>query len=146
MSYCIREVDQEGLSEVVETERLCFSAPWSEESYRTALLGDSFFLYGLYESERLAAYILFQDVLGSLEIVNIATAPDCRRRGYAGRLLSFMLETRDWTDIALEVRSKNIPAIRLYEKYGLRRVGVRRGYYSDDGDDALVMTRHNEKA
>ncbi len=146
MTCSIVEVKPERLAEVVEIEKLCFSAPWNEESYRAAMSGDSYFLFGLYTSGRLAAYILFQDVLGSLELVNIATAPGCRRRGYAGRLMAFMLGSRDWKDIALEVRSRNDPAIRLYEKFGLLRTGVRHGYYSDDGDDALIMTRHNERS
>ncbi len=76
-------------------------------------------------------------------IVAIATHPAYRRRGIGERLLARALELareRDAKTVTLEVRVSNEPAQRLYEKYGFRRVGLRPRYYTDNGEDALIMT------
>jgi ribosomal-protein-alanine N-acetyltransferase len=76
-------------------------------------------------------------------IVAIATHPEYRRRGIGERLLSRALELareREARAVTLEVRVSNLPAQRLYEKFGFRRVGVRRRYYTDTGEDAIIMT------
>jgi ribosomal-protein-alanine N-acetyltransferase len=81
-------------------------------------------------------------VADELHIGNIAVAPAVRRRGIGRRILEHCLDdarARGIEIATLEVRVSNDPAIALYEKLGFRPVAMRRGYYSDTGEDALVM-------
>ncbi len=76
--------------------------------------------------------------------MNVAVAPERRRQGIASALLHRLLElTKDdaLRGYTLEVRTSNLSAIRLYERFGFRRKGIRRGYYTDNREDALIMWR-----
>ena len=78
-----------------------------------------------------------------VEILNIAVREDRRRRGYGSLLMATALQDAKETGIlrgVLEVRISNAPAIHLYESFGFRQVGKRRGYYQDTGEDALIYT------
>jgi len=83
--------------------------------------------------------------LGSeLQIMNVATEPAHRRRGYGAALVrdaERAARQLALTTLSLEVRPSNQAAVAMYERAGYRSVGVRQGYYSDDGEDALVMVR-----
>jgi ribosomal-protein-alanine N-acetyltransferase len=82
-------------------------------------------------------------VKDEVHLLAIATHPDRRRGGVAARLLDHLLagaRANQAALVTLEVRRSNRPAIGLYERYGFGTVGVRRGYYAEDGEDALVMT------
>jgi ribosomal-protein-alanine N-acetyltransferase len=82
-------------------------------------------------------------VADEIHLLAIATHPDHRRRGIAGRLLDHLLDVARASRavlVTLEVRKTNAPAIALYERRGFLRVGVRPAYYQEDGEDALVMT------
>jgi len=106
------------LSAVHDIERRSFSTPWPPHAYRTEI-----------ETNRLATYLVVR--------------PLWRRRRIGERLLLAMLDlaiSRQAREVTLEVRLSNVPARRLYEKYGFRPVGLRPNYYSDNGEDALIMT------
>jgi len=125
-------------------ERASFTVPWPDDAYRNELL-----------TNRLASYIVARsggDVVGfaglwvmvdEAHITTFAVDPRWRRRGIGERLLLALLElavARRAREATLEVRLSNVPARRLYEKYGFRPVGIRPRYYSDNGEDALIMT------
>jgi len=79
--------------------------------------------------------------------MNVAVAPERRRQGIASALLHRLLElTKDdaLRGYTLEVRISNLGAIRLYERFGFRRKGIRRGYYTDNREDALIMWRDSD--
>jgi ribosomal-protein-alanine N-acetyltransferase len=132
------------LPAVLEIERASFRTPWPPHAYRTEL-----------ETNRLATYLVARidgRVVGyggmwlmvdEAHITTFAVDPAWRRQGIGERLLMTMLDiaiARGAREATLEVRLSNMAARRLYEKYGLRPVGVRPRYYSDDQEDALVMT------
>lgn len=93
--------------------------------------------------ERVLGYLGLWYMVDEAHIVAIATHPAYRRQGIGERLLARALELareREVKTVTLEVRVSNEPAQRLYEKYGFRRVGLRPRYYTDNGEDALIMT------
>jgi ribosomal-protein-alanine N-acetyltransferase len=132
------------LPEVQAIEHASFSTPWPPNAYRSEL-----------ETNRLAHYLVARldgRVVGfagvwlmvdEAHITTFAVAPDARRRRIGERLLLAVLELardRRANEATLEVRLSNLPARRLYEKYGFRPVGLRPRYYSDNNEDALIMT------
>jgi ribosomal-protein-alanine N-acetyltransferase len=129
---------------VHEIERASFTAPWPTYAFRQEL-----------ESNRLARYVVARDgeaVIGyaglwlmvdEAHITTFAVAPDYRRQGVGEALLQEMLRIAESVGAGvatLEVRVSNLPARRLYEKYGFVPVGVRPRYYTDNNEDALIMT------
>jgi ribosomal-protein-alanine N-acetyltransferase len=132
------------LDAVQDIERRSFRTPWPAHAYRTEL-----------ETNRLATYVVARidgRVVGyggmwvmvdEAHITTFAVDPDFRRRRIGERLLLALLDhaqARNAHEATLEVRLSNLPARRLYEKYGFRPVGLRPRYYSDDNEDALIMT------
>jgi len=116
LSPIVEPMRLEDLPAVAEIERLSFTTPWPSHAYRTEL-----------ESNRLAHYRVIRD--------------GDRVVAYAGVwLLVDLAIERGAREATLEVRLSNLPARRLYEKFGFRPVGVRPHYYTDDREDALIMT------
>lgn len=132
------------IPELVDLEGRCFSLPWTEREFTAAFGQASFFAFGLRETSAdrsLVAYVSLYHTPDELEILNIAVRAERRGRGYGRRLLGAALRIAEKMGIVrsvLEVRPANIPAIRLYEHFGFKQVGRRRGYYPDTGEDALV--------
>jgi len=125
-------------------ERASFAVPWPDDAYRNEI-----------RTNRLASYVvarLADDVVGfaglwvmvdEAHVTTFAVHPGWRRRGVGERLLLALLDLavgRRAREATLEVRLSNLPARKLYEKYGFRPVGIRPRYYSDNGEDALIMT------
>ena len=95
------------------------------------------------DGDTLAGYIVLSIVLDEGSIDNVAVVPEFRRRGIADLLLSHAEEQGRALELAfltLEVRSRNEPAIRLYEKHGFVEVGRRKNYYEKPREDAILMT------
>ncbi len=136
----------EASAAVAELEALCFSSPWDETRVRAALVDPHFIAYGMFRQGVLAAYIALAVPPGEVEILNIATRPACRRQGHARRLLecaAALMHERGAERIVLEARERNAPAIALYRSAGFERVGLRKAYYADTGEDALIMSLAN---
>ncbi len=122
-------------------ERQCFSLPWSETQCRAAFAQKSFAAFGLFLRGELIGYISVYHTPDEVEILNIAVLPQLRRCGCGRRLLRLVLRLAHkmgMHKLSLEVRASNAPAIALYEECGFVRVGRRRQYYSDTGEDALI--------
>lgn len=126
---------------IAALEARCFPEdPWPAETIQYKL---DEFLVALEEGE-LLGYLCLSSVLDEGSLDNIAVAPEQRRRGIAEALLTAAEEDarrRALAFITLEVRAGNEAAIRLYEKHGYARVGLRRGYYEHPREDAILMTR-----
>jgi ribosomal-protein-alanine N-acetyltransferase len=125
-------------------ERQSFSTPWPPHAYRAELEANQLAHYiCTWVGGRIVGYAGMWLVVDEAHVTTFAVDPAWRRRGIGDRLLIALLDAavqRGARDATLEVRVSNVGARRLYEKFGFRPVGVRPRYYSDDGEDALVMT------
>ena len=134
------------MQRVMEVERAAFAHPWSEEMIRRELEHEfSTVLLAIRGREGpIAGFAVVWLVHDELHVLNVAVAPEARRSGVARRILD-RVESRAREQGArvsmLEVRRSNQPAIALYRSLGYREVGVRPGYYAEDGEDALVMDK-----
>ena len=133
--------------QVAALEELCFRDPWSENSVASELNNPlSYWLVAL-EGEQVAGYVGSQTVLGETDMMNIAVHPDHRRKGVAEGLINALVEglkARESHSLTLEVRSSNAPAISLYEKLGFARIGLRKNYYRNPKEDALILRKEWE--
>ncbi len=125
-------------------ERSSFSTPWPAHAYRQELEGNRLAHYLVATLDRaIVGYGGIWVMVDEAHITTFAVHPGFRRRGIGERLLLALLDlsiARQAREATLEVRLSNLAARRLYEKYGFRPVGIRPRYYSDDGEDALIMT------
>ncbi len=127
---------------IAELERLCFSTFWSEDKFSLEFYGDVFQAFGLKAEAELVAYCSFYKLSDTAEILNIAVHPAWREKGVAKKLLGLVLhiyKKLQVKSVILEVRITNEPARRLYAGFGFKQVGERKAYYSDTGEDALVL-------
>jgi len=133
----------EDLDDVLVIERASFSMPWSRGAFLYELEQNRVArCWVMRESARLLGYLCLWEVADELHITNIAVHPASRRQGVGRSLLGTVLEEargRGLRLVVLEVRPSNLEARALYESFGFRVVGRRRGYYYDTGEDALVM-------
>jgi ribosomal-protein-alanine N-acetyltransferase len=147
MSYkliYIRAMYPEDISEIVNIERLSFSAPWSETSFYSEI-------YNRYSIARVAelngiitGYICTRHIADECHLLNMAVRPDCRRHGIATILLKDVIEDlREWgcRFFFLEVRESNYAARRLYEKFGFKMISLRKNYYVYPAENAVIMMR-----
>jgi ribosomal-protein-alanine N-acetyltransferase len=133
-------------------EPLCFPSPWSQDTYRHEISRNQNASYWVLRPDPgetrtdlppILAYGGYWLLGDEAHIVTIATHPEFRRRGLAEHLLCLMIERAQAggaTDITLEVRMTNTAAQRMYEKLGFVKVGMRKEYYRDNREDALLMT------
>src|SRR5687768_15715364 len=132
------------LAAVQAIEHASFSAPWPPHAYRSELESNRLAHYLVARADdAVAAYGGMWLMVDEAHITTFAVHPAWRRQRIGERLLLAFLDLaidRHAREATLEVRLSNLPARRLYEKYGFRPVGLRPRYYSDDGEDALIMT------
>ena len=127
---------------LVAIERRAFSDPWSEASFREALTSPWTFGLVAEGARGVTGYLIGREVAGTGEVLNLAVAPELRRRGIGGALLEAglaALKRRRVEEVFLEVRESNRSAQALYLAYGFRPVGQRAAYYRNPKEDALVL-------
>ena len=140
--YRIRPAVPADAKALLAIERRTFTDPWTEASFQEALT--STWTFGLVaETGRgMVGYLVGREVAGSGEVLNLAVAPEYRRRGIAGALLEAGLvafRRRKVDEVFLEVRESNRSAQALYLSRGFRAVGQRASYYRNPKEDALVL-------
>ena len=132
------------VSQVAELEKICFSDPWSEKSVAYELTNPLSLWLVAVEGERVAGYVGSQSVMGESDMMNVAVHPDFRRQGVAEllvkELVAALAEKGNYC-LTLEVRSSNAPAISLYEKLDFQQVGLRKNYYRNPKEDALILRK-----
>lgn len=145
MDYQLIPLAHEHLGQAAEIERLCFSDPWSEKMLAEHLANPcSLTLAAVDGVGRLLGYVGLLAVVDEGYITNVAVRPDCRRQGVASSLLQALEargRARNLTFLTLEVRQSNAPARALYEKLGYIQAGLRRNYYENPREDAVIMTK-----
>ncbi len=138
----IRQMEQKDLEQVAELEKICFSESWSY-SLLEAGLHSSYDVYYVWENqERVLGYCNLRILAGEGEIQRIAVLPECRRLGLGRKMMDAMVNyarREEVAAISLEVRESNFPARNLYEAYGFRAEAVRKGYYRNPVEDAVIM-------
>lgn len=151
MTALLRPAAPSDLSQVVQIERACFADPWTEESFRRLITGDSaiFQVIGYPPDFAVAGYVIAFAIGEDAELLNIAVDPTFRGRGLAGQMLDALLielGRRGVRTAFLEVRESNVAARALYGSRGFAEIGRRRNYYRRPVEDALVMRRILEVA
>ena len=135
------------VSQVAALEAICFIDPWSEKSVASELNNPlSLWLVAL-DGDRVAGYVGSQSVLGESDMMNVAVHPDYRRRGIAEQLCLALVEALKEKGnhcLTLEVRSSNEPAKALYERLGFGQIGLRKNYYRNPREDALILRKEWE--
>jgi len=140
----ISRLTSDDLAQVLEIERCSYDAPWSETLFLAEFRKDYAFQFGLFRRGELAAQIFCHLVAGELHVLNVAVHPKHRRCGYAGKLIRHCLEEagmRAASVAYLEVRVSNAAARDLYFKLGFSASGIRKNYYHNNGEDALLLTK-----
>ena len=139
----IRRLAYSDLPAVIAIERRSFPTPWSLAMFVLELSKPSGICLAAVRDGRLVGYLVCSRYDRVWHIMNVAVDPDLRRRGVASALIGRLLERVGdaSAQYTLEVRCSNQGAIELYEGFGFRSAGLRRRYYQDNGEDALVMWR-----
>ncbi len=138
----IRRSRPDDVTAITEMELNIFQDPWSEKDIFSYICTEGGMCFTALENGEPIAYIIGRKIPPEGEIYRIAVREDKRNRGIGYRLLSCALKTERGFGVEtvfLEVRSKNAPAIALYKAYGFKDMGIRKSYYQNPSDDAVVM-------
>jgi ribosomal-protein-alanine N-acetyltransferase len=140
----IRSLELADLDSIEQIEQQAYPTPWSRSMFASELAKPTSICLGAFEGSDLVGYIINSRYVDAWHVMNVAVHPEHQRRGVAKSLLERLFavtrddERRGYT---LEVRVSNEGAIKLYEQLGFSSRGVRRGYYTDNREDALIMWR-----
>jgi ribosomal-protein-alanine N-acetyltransferase len=141
----LRPLTLSDLGAIERIERSAYPTPWSRSMFAGEIAKQSSICIGAIDTEdgeRLVGYLIISRYADAWHIMNVAVDPDYRRRGIATQLLGRLFELTSSDDrrgYTLEVRVSNGHAIKLYEGLGFVARGIRRGYYTDNREDALIM-------
>jgi [ribosomal protein S18]-alanine N-acetyltransferase len=141
--FTIRRMEMKDLDDISEVEKLSFSIPWSRESFISELKTNLFARYLVIEHDKkVIGYGGMWIVLDEAHITNIAIHPEFRGQRLGEKLMRELMSIA-WSSgaasMTLEVRKSNEIAKNLYRKFGFVEEGIRRGYYTDNGEDAIIM-------
>ena len=142
----IREFNINDIEELYEVELTSFTDPWSKESFKDELNNE--IAHYLVDSinNKVVAYIGAWFILDEAHITNVAVKSDFRRQKIAKQLITAFIvlaKKHQITSITLEVRASNIPAQSLYQQFGFEKQGLRKRYYADNNEDAIIMWLRN---
>ena len=146
MNVELRKLELRDLTAIETIERQSYPTPWSRSMFASELAKPSSLSLGAFETEQdtLVGYLIISRYVDAWHVMNVAIAPERRRLGIARMLLDRLFEVTasdERRGYTLEVRVSNEGAIKLYEGLGFVARGVRRGYYTDNREDALIMWR-----
>jgi [ribosomal protein S18]-alanine N-acetyltransferase len=141
-----RRLELRDLNAIEVIERASYPTPWSRSMFAGELAKPSSISLGAFDPEtnELLGYLIISRYVDAWHVMNVAVAPEQRRRRIAASLLERLFELTSGEDrrgYTLEVRVSNEVAIKLYEQAGFKPRGIRRGYYTDNREDALIMWR-----
>jgi len=144
MNGLIKYLNFSNLESIINIERKSYSSPWPPHVFLEEMRCEWSRMWGVFppDSKDPVGFILFWEIYDELHILNLAVHPSFRRRGYAKQMMSLLLDygrAKNFKLATLEVRPSNTPALKLYMQLGFKVVGIRKGYYSDNNEDALMM-------
>ena len=140
----LRPARPKDIRQILTIERLSFPTPWQTVHFFVELYKDYAHLWVAEREEKIVGYICFWIIAGEAHLANIAVHPSFRRQGIGSFLLKTCLsylKRRGVSKIYLEVRASNKIAQNFYRKFGFKKDGIRRSYYQDTGEDAVLMSR-----
>ena len=146
MGFHVAPVSHLWLGRLVEIDANWNPKSWSVQLFEKELSSRSSRVRGLFAGEALVGYLIAHVVCDEAHIVSLGLAPEWRGKGGGRALLGDFLRAcsvERVVSVTLDVRASNLPARKLYESCGFSVVGLRRNYYSDNGEDALTMRREN---
>ena len=129
---------------IAELEDMIFNDAWSYRDVQDLICTEGGMCFSATEGDEVIAYVIGRLIAPEGEIYRIAVRADKRGRGIGYRLLDYAVKTSKGQGLErlfLEVRSQNVPAIKLYTSYGFKQIGLRKGYYKNPSDDAVIMLR-----
>ena len=140
----IQPLDLDDVSAIEAIEQTEMQAPWSRMMFVSEIVKTTSICLGAFVDNRLVGYVIVSRYVDAWHVMNLVVVPEHRREGIATRLLGSLFELAgddDRRGFTLEVRVSNAAAIQLYESLGFASQGIRRGYYTDNREDALIMWR-----
>ena len=141
-------MNKDHVAQVAALERQCFADPWSEGSIASELDNPLSLWLVAEQDGAVCGYVGSQTVLDETDMMNIAVRPDCRRQGIAAALIEELvsrLKEQGSHILRLEVRESNTPAIALYDSLGFTQLGLRKNYYRNPKENALILGKEWEK-
>lgn len=143
----ILPMDETHLKDLALLEKQCFSTPWSENALKAELEKENSRFFVAITKNEVSGYVGANNVLGELYIDNIAVFYNYRGFGIGEALLRHLIDvakSENCSLITLEVRVSNTPARNLYEKLGFKNVGLRKNFYEQPKEDAVIYTKYSE--
>lgn len=137
-------MNERHVPQIALLEQECFADPWSQQSIASELHNPLSLWLVAQEGQTLLGYVGSQTCLDETDMMNIAVSPTSRRQGVARALIEALvsaLRQRGSKQLTLEVRTSNGPARQLYESLGFLQVGLRKNYYRNPKEDALILRK-----
>lgn len=148
MKITIRAADLNDLDEIFNIEKLSFNKPWSKELLREEILFPLSFNIVAVQNGNVVGYLLAWLIPPEVHILDLAVAPYARRKGVGKKIMESLFSEAQKNGAAkftLEVRHGNLEAINFYQRFGFVTKGIRKGYYQDTGEDALIMWKEMQE-
>lgn len=145
MNIEIRSLNFNDLDAVTLIEKTCFSLPWSEESFVNELVNQLAYYQCATIDGNVVGYMGMWKICDEGHVTNVAVLPEFRKKGIASLLISKMIDVCKCSEInsmTLEVRESNYDAIRVYEKFGFKSLGIRPNYYQKPNENAIIMWKN----
>jgi len=141
----IRQAEEKDVKQIAHLDTLCFAVPWSELSFRQEITENERAIYIVAKvEENIVGYAGMWVILDEGHITNVAVHPDYRRKHIGQALVSILLSAGEECGVertTLEVRESNEAAINLYKSFDFKPEGLRKGYYEDNNENAVIMWR-----
>jgi len=137
----IKKFSKEYVKDVACIEQVCFSRPWSELALASELKNDCSHFYVAVVDGKAVGYVGLYIVCGEADIVRVAVLPEYRKAGIARALLNESFKINETQSVFLDVRESNTPAINLYKSLGFEDTGIRKDYYSNPTENAILMKK-----
>lgn len=143
----IRAMTQDDIDDIMAVEVLAFKTPWPRTAFEEEISNNELASYLVLVDEsgnspRIIGYAGMWKIIDEAHVTNIAILPEYHGRGLGYVLLAELIwqaKDKGAASMTLEVRTSNLAARRLYEKFDFKEAGVRRGYYADTNEDALIL-------
>lgn len=136
----IKKFSEEHIKHIIEIEQLCFSVPWGENELREELNNECAKFYVAIKEKKVVGYVVLYVVCNEGDVARVAVLPDYRRYGIARTLLEKSFKD-DLNSVFLDVRESNVPAKELYKSLGFEEIGVRKNYYRNPIENAVLMKK-----